>query len=96
MAVKEEDFKKEHIKHQKELEALQDANKAYKCELDQRNYYQQQSRAEISRLSSRISQNESDYMELKKKLNGTVIMDHGTVRVICYDQYYNTVAICTD
>ena len=39
MAVKEEDFKKEHIKHQKELEALQDANKAYKCELDQRNYY---------------------------------------------------------
>ena len=85
MAAKEEDFKKEHIKHQKELEALQDANRAYKRELDQRNYYYKQSRAEISGLRSRISQNESNYMELKKKLNGTVIMHTGTVRVIHYE-----------
>jgi len=35
MAAKEEDFKKEHIKHQKQLEALQDANRVcVVCEVD--------------------------------------------------------------
>jgi len=80
MAAKEEDFKKEHIKHQKQLEALQDANRAYKRELDQRNYYYQQSQAEISGLRSRISQTESDYMKLKN----TVLQDDGNILIIRY------------